>query len=184
MAIRTDFTAGEVLAAADLNDTFAAKLNLAGGKILQVVSVFKADVFTTSSATLVDVTGLSVSITPSSATSKILVLASLPLSNSTADNASQGAILRGATVIGGGTAAGNRPSLSFWNRSGTTNGNNFAPMTMTFIDSPASTSALTYKIQIAGESGTTAVGYAYRADNDSAAGGRLASSIILMEVSA
>ena len=29
MAIRTDFTAGEVLAAADLNDTFAAKANLA-----------------------------------------------------------------------------------------------------------------------------------------------------------
>jgi hypothetical protein len=43
MAVRNDFTAGEVLAAADLNDTFASKLDLAGGKILQIVRATDSD---------------------------------------------------------------------------------------------------------------------------------------------
>ena len=48
--------------------------NSSVGKILQVVSTVKTDVFTTSSQSLVDITGLSVTITPSATSSKILVL--------------------------------------------------------------------------------------------------------------
>jgi hypothetical protein len=44
------------------------------GKILQVVSTTKTDVFTTSSGSFTDITGLSVSITPSSTSSKVLIL--------------------------------------------------------------------------------------------------------------
>ena len=44
------------------------------GKILQVVSTAKTDAFTTSSQSLVDITGLSATITPSATSSKILVL--------------------------------------------------------------------------------------------------------------
>jgi hypothetical protein len=47
---------------------------LPAGSVLQVVSTVKTDTFTTVSSSYVDVTGLSVSITPTSATSKILVL--------------------------------------------------------------------------------------------------------------
>ena len=46
---------------------------LPAGSILQVVSVTKTDSFTTSSSSFVDITGLSATITPSSASSKILV---------------------------------------------------------------------------------------------------------------
>ena len=44
------------------------------GKILQVVSTFKNDTFSTTSSSYVDVTGLSVAITPSATSSKILIL--------------------------------------------------------------------------------------------------------------
>jgi hypothetical protein len=76
MAVRTDFTAGEVLAAADLNDTFLAKLNVAGGKILQIVRATDATQRTTSSTSYVDVTGMSVTITPQKNNSAILLIAS------------------------------------------------------------------------------------------------------------
>jgi len=155
-----------------------------GGKVLQVVSVFKADTFTSSSTTLVDVTGLSVTITPTSATSKIMVLANLPLDTGGLGYAVRGAILRDSTVVGGGTAAGVRPSISFWMRNSTSLDGNL-PSTMTFIDEPATTSARTYKIQVAVQSGATlSVGFAYSDDRNESFGGRLASSIILMEIGA
>jgi hypothetical protein len=156
-----------------------------GGKVLQVVSVFKADTFTTSSSTLIDVTGLTASITPVSNTNKILVMVSLALSNQIVSNSARGAILRGATVVGGGTAAGNRPSISFWHRASANAGDNQTPKTFSFIDLPATTSALTYKVQIATQSGGSArIGVAYGTDDDLAQGGRLASTITLMEISA
>jgi hypothetical protein len=74
MAIRTDFTAGEVLAAADLNDTFGAKLDLAGGKILQIVRATDATARATTSTSFVDA-DLSVTITPQKSTSAILLIA-------------------------------------------------------------------------------------------------------------
>jgi type V secretory pathway adhesin AidA len=73
MAVRNDFTAGEVLAAADLNDTFAAKLNLAGGKVLQVVRATDSTNRTTTSATFVDAS-ISVTITPQKSDSAVLLL--------------------------------------------------------------------------------------------------------------
>ena len=151
-----------------------------GGKVLQVVSVFKADTFTTTSSSLVDVTGLTVTITPSATTSKILVIVSLAMSNASL-GASVGAILRGATVVGGGTAAGSRPSVSFFHRLAANGADNISPKAFSFIDSPATTSATTYKVQVSGQT-TTAIGYGFGNDSDATTGGRLASSIILMEV--
>jgi hypothetical protein len=75
MAVRDDFTAGEVLAAADLNDTFGAKLDLAGGKVLQVVRATDTTERSTTSTSFVDVTGMSVTITPQKSDSAILILA-------------------------------------------------------------------------------------------------------------
>jgi hypothetical protein len=75
MAIRDDFTAGEVLAAADLNDTFADKLPIGGGKVLQVVRATDTTNRSTTSTSYVDVTGMSVTITPQRSTSAIIILA-------------------------------------------------------------------------------------------------------------
>jgi hypothetical protein len=73
MAVRNDFTAGEVLAAADLNDTFAAKLNLAGGKVLQIVRATDTTSRTTTSTSFVDAS-ISVTITPQKNDSAVLLL--------------------------------------------------------------------------------------------------------------
>ena len=73
MAVRDDFSAGEVLAAADLNDTFAAKLDLAGGKILQIVRATDSTDRTTTSTSLVDA-NISVTITPQKSDSAVLLI--------------------------------------------------------------------------------------------------------------
>jgi len=73
MAVRDDFAAGEVLAAADLNDTFASKLDLAGGKILQIVRATDTTLRTTTSTSYVDA-NISVTITPQINTSAILLV--------------------------------------------------------------------------------------------------------------
>ena len=75
----------------------------AGGKILQVLSVQKTDVFSTTSASLVDVTGLTLTITPSSASSKILFMAFV--GGVGTDNSVVQAV-RDSTIIAAGAAAG------------------------------------------------------------------------------
>ncbi len=54
--------------------------SIAANKILQVVSTTKTDTFSAASASFTDITGLSLSITPSSTSSKILVMVSLRMS--------------------------------------------------------------------------------------------------------
>ncbi|HEY7821300.1 MAG TPA: hypothetical protein VIG24_00620, partial [Acidimicrobiia bacterium] len=73
MAVRDDFSAGEVLSAADLNDTFASKLDLAGGKILQIVRATDGTDRSTNSGTFVDAS-ISVTITPQKNDSAVIVL--------------------------------------------------------------------------------------------------------------
>lgn len=159
------------------------KAALPTGSVLQVASTLKQDTFTTSSTSYTDVTGLSVSITPTSATSKILVTAVISLTNTnTSGYNTRGAILRDSTIIGAGTPSGNRPAGSFFIQSSTTR--TVTPISMTVLDSPATTSATTYKVQIATESGgTAAVGRVYD-DSDSASVPRLACSITVMEIAA
>lgn len=155
-------------------------------KILQVVSTIKQDTFTTTSTTLTDVTGLSASITPSSASNTVLVFVSLALGNSaTGGYTSRAQILRGSTVVGNGTAASNRPAGTFaYLFTGTST--LYVPVqTMVFVDSPASTSAQTYKVQIGTETnGTATIGRSSTGDADVTQLPRVASSITLLEVAA
>lgn len=138
-------TDGQVLTA---DSTTATGLKWGAGgssKIVQVVQTSKTDTFTTSSTSLVDITGLSVTITPTSATSTILVFLSVQYSISQGTAQSYLQLLRGSTAIAQGDAAGNRSRT-------TAQGGPAANYLMTnyslqFIDSPATTSATTYKIQ-------------------------------------
>jgi hypothetical protein len=150
--------------------------------ILQVVSTFKADTFTSSSTSLVDVTGLTATITPTSATSKVLVTVSLSLTTAGAGSASRAAILRNSTIVGGGTPAGNRGSITFFARL-LSGGDGIGARSFTFLDDPATTTATVYKVQAATED-TLGIGYAYNSDNDVVQGGRIGASITLMEISA
>jgi len=153
--------------------------NMPAGSILQVVSATKTDTFATNpGSTWIDVTGLSVSITPSSSSNKVLIQISISGSGQTASNLAHFRLVRGATVIYAGDTAGNRASGfaaaidSDVNTTEHTSG--------IFLDSPSTTSATTYKIQTY-SNGTV---YINRSPNDAdnVNRNRSASSIIAMEV--
>ena len=121
-----------------------------GGKVLQVVQTEKTDTFTTTSGTLVDVTGLSVAITPSSTSSKILVFVNVWASA----NYYVGHIglFRDSSEIGLADAASNRPiSLMDFAATSASMATHGQIMCLSghYLDSPSSTSALTYKIKAA-----------------------------------
>jgi hypothetical protein len=182
MAIRTDFTAGEVLAAADLNDTFAAKLNLAGGKVLKVVSATTTAAFSTTSLTYVDITDLTLSITPTSASNKVLVIASTNATATTGTNRAGLRLVRDSTAICVGAAAGSRTQASATHYSG--DQFDIGSQTITFLDSPAVTTATTYKIQIIASAAGTIYNNRGQNDSDVSSVFRLASTITAMEISA
>jgi len=118
------------------------------GNVLQVVSTTKTDTFTNSSASFVDITGLSVSITPTSSSSKIFVMYSLMTGENTS-NFPMIRLVRDSTAIAVGDASGSRVQVSSvaWG----SGGNNATNMqSMNFLDSPATTSSTTYKLQISG----------------------------------
>ena len=150
-----------------------------------VVSVTKVDTFSTASKTFVDVTGLTVTITPTTATSKVLVMASLSISNPTNQFGAQGALLEGSTVIGG-TSVSNRPSATFFSNRSAAARDGFAPLHFVSLREPATTDPVTYKIQIRTDQdgATTAFVNVSADDQDTANRPRLASSITVIEVAA
>ena len=121
------------------------------GNILQVVQAVKTDRFTTSSTSFVDITGLSVTITPSSSSSKILVRFHTHISN--LNYLGYINLVRGSTSIIRGDAASNRPRVTTGSAgygdggAATTSQYNATPASMEFLDSPNTTSATTYKLQ-------------------------------------
>jgi hypothetical protein len=155
-----------------------------GGKVLQVVSTTKTDTFTTSSTTFVDITGFSVSITPSSATSKIMVFTSLQDSGLADSNSATTRLMRDSTAIFVGDAASSRGQSSADVRGGIGSnrvGSSQAPMT---LDAPATTSALTYKVQIRTLTAGSCFVNRGSVDTDNADHTRTASSITVMEIGA
>jgi hypothetical protein len=175
-ALPATFVAGNVLTAAQMNDLRGAF------RVLQVVSATKTDSFTTTSTSFVDVTGLSVSITPSSTTSKILVLVDMVGSASPGVVAMFGVLVRDSTQIALGDAAGSRTRTSGFLQAA--NADSVSMMSLNFLDSPATVSALTYKMQIAANAASTVAVNRSVTDANAAAYGRTASTITVMEISA
>jgi len=155
---------------------------VAGGKIFQVVSTTKTDTFTTSASSYTDITGLSVSITPSSATSKVFVIATIQGNGDAASKVGFLQLVRDSTAIAIGDAASNRTRVSAAMYEGDVYALESA--VITYLDAPATTSATTYKIQ--GFSDGATVLYVNRSENDTDASysGRAASTITAVEVSA
>ena len=122
------------------------KLALPTGSVLQVQSTTKTDTFATNpSSSFIDVTGLSVSITPSSTSNKVLINISISGGGSTGVNIAHFRLLRGSTVIYAGDTAGSR-TLGF-TQSIDSDANASENVSGVFLDSPSTTSATTYKIQ-------------------------------------
>tara|TARA_Y100000401_G_scaffold76921_1_gene62655 strand:- start:229 stop:759 length:531 start_codon:yes stop_codon:yes gene_type:complete len=157
-----------------------------GGGIIQVKQIVKTDTFSYTGSTFVDVTGLSVAITPTSTSSKILVL--YDLCWGTSDGHVSMRLMRGSTMIKVGDAASNRTRCTgHWHDGGDQSGDKYdiVQHAGTILDSPATTSSVTYKIMVGTNDSTNNV-CVNRSGNDSDANweGRTASAITLMEVSA
>ena len=172
------FVAGNVLEAAQLNDLRGAF------RVLQVVSVLKTDTFTASTATYTDITGLSATITPSATTSKIFVFANVQGSNAIGVDPATLQLVRDSTAIALGDAAGSRV-VGTSSLNGGADGNVMSANIVAFLDSPATTSATTYKIQGRSNQGanTFVINRPYT-DTNSAVSSRVVSTITVMEIKA
>ena len=166
---------GRVLVA-DSGETTGLKWAPAG-KILQVVSTTKADTFSTTSTSMVDITGLSVSITPTATTSTILVFMNVMNSHSSGSNAMNSFnLVRASTAIGqpsGGTDTATTQS-NVVASSYLVNAVGFT------VDSPNTTSATTYKVQMRVTNTTT--GFVNRRGDN--ANITAVSSLYVMEIGA
>jgi hypothetical protein len=117
------------------------------GKVLQVVQAYKTNIFTTTSVSFVEVPGLVSVITPSSANSKILVCINL---NAATSNVAAGVqVWRNGAAIGlPDSIAGKTHRLWLNMYNGGDDTNSVQNHGMMYLDSPSSTSALTYAVRL------------------------------------
>jgi hypothetical protein len=152
----------------------------AGGKVAQVISTTKTDTFSTASTSYTDVTGLSVTITPTLATSKILVIVDVTGNGTPGTNIGGVKLQRAGTDIAYPTSFGSRlPAFAspFVNDVGPT-----AMASTNFLDSPATTSATIYKVQARTSSTGTIFINRGSNDGDNASTIRSVSTITVMEI--
>jgi hypothetical protein len=165
MALTLDGTAGITF---PVTAGSASAVQASSGRVLQVVNATYSTTFTsTSSSSFVD-SGFSASITPSSSTSKILCEVHMT-GNSKDATAAHTAfqLVRGSTAI-----------IQFEGRGGysaTSVTSSYGSCSTTYLDSPATTSSTTYKVQIANVGGAGVVYF-----NTSSS----VSSMTLMEIAA
>ena len=120
-------------------------LAVPAGGILQVAQATKVDVVSTTSTSFIDTTGMTVDITPRSTSSKIMVMVQLSHSNSSGSTEHSFNLVRNSTNLlqSTGGSSGNS-TMSPATIPTTVNIINSAIM---FLDSPSTTSTVTYKMQ-------------------------------------
>ena len=166
----------------NLTGALGSNITFPAGHILQVKSTSMGDRLVMSDTdhdSWVDIAGLSVQITPSSSSNKILVFASVK------GNAGQSVAcflrtMRDSTAVGIGNASGSRSRVSAALKEITAY--DIQSTDWNFLDSPAATSTLTYKIQVYSNGDIVINGGTTTADNWSS--GNAHSSITVMEIKA
>jgi hypothetical protein len=149
------------------------------GGILQVVSTSKTDTFSTTSTTFADVTGLSATITPRSTSSKIMAFLTIGAFDADTTRDMRIRVLRDASAIGVGDAAGSRTQSGIYIILPA--GNRPTSPSWSFLDSPSTTSSITYKAQASTNAGTIYINRSLT-DTDSSGYARTVSTLTLMEV--
>lgn len=128
--------------------TLRTENNPISGSVVQVVQATASTQDSTTSNSFV-ASSLSASITPKFATSKILIQVSSVCTN-TGNGQGNYTIYRGATNLGGG-GSGQASLQMYYNSSGYA----FVPITMTYLDSPSTTSSTTYQVYFKTQSGSS-----------------------------
>lgn len=190
-AVTSDKIVDGTIAAGDLADTLDLSGKTVtlpagtGGKVLQVLSATKTDTQSfASSATFSDISGLSITITPTNASSKFLIMWSVSAGNGTDGSHFYVRLQRNGTNLALGDAASNRSGASGMVIN-TGHAGQRLTNASTYLDSPATTSAITYKL--VGTSnwtggGTSWVNRSTRDQNLAGYDGRDSSSITVMEI--
>ena len=163
---------------------------LGAGAILQMVTTSVTDTLTetvgANTLSSNNITDLATSITPSSSSNKILILANLNVGRANTDgNAGVGIqLLRGSTIIGSGDAASSRSRVASFES--VTSNNTVSSMIISHVDSPSSTSSTTYNFRFLNADGDSSALYINRSsgDADAAYSMRCASSVTLFEIGA
>ncbi len=151
-----------------------------GGKVAQVVSTTKTSSFSTNSGTYTDVTGLSVSITPTLNTSKIMVFVDVQVVGDTGVGSAFWQLVRGSTAIAIGDTEGSRRRST--GQAYSADNNTAFSGSINYLDAPATTSATTYKVQILADGGGSAFVNRSEGFGDNTAHAVNASSITVMEI--
>jgi hypothetical protein len=146
-----------VFPAADEAQALAIAAGLSGaasaGIGTNVVQTVKTDTFSIASSTFTDVTGLNVSITPTTNTSKVLVMVYVFVAGDPGIAPIQARLLRGSTVIFE-SAGGSVKSFAAYEQAGERAGG-YTPV---FLDSPGVNTSVNYKVQVRIATGTGYVG--------------------------
>ena len=153
-----------------------------GGKVLQVVQDTKLDTSYIQSTSFTDI-GLSASITPSSSSNKVLV--TVMLVGVSDHYFAPGRLMRDTTEIAVPTAASNRPNHALNFAQTPSADGEVEYLNCTFLDTPSTTSAVTYKVQVASRSDNASNGCFINrsdADRDAVHDGRNISTITLYEI--
>ena len=162
--------------------TIGSSVVLPAGCILQVLSTTKTDTFDSTSTSLVDITGMSVTITPKYATSKVLVMFNVHIVGDDAGTGIQ--LVRGSTEIAKADASSSRrvhTAIGYFSNNTSPSAYNGGLTSHQFLDSPSTTSATTYKLQgRVLSSGFRVNKTRYNTDNGNASRG--VSTMTLMEV--
>ena len=149
---------------------------------VKVVQTVKSDTFSTTSSSFVDITGFSATITPTSSSNRILVLVDLSAGAETEEAFAK--LVRNSTDIYIGDANGSAPRATAANLR-LVGGASNARTNMIFLDSPSTTSATTYKVQVRTRNSANTL--RVNINNDGATNDSqkpvCASSITLMEIS-
>ena len=171
-----------------LADGAATGSKLGTGSIIKVLQTVKTDTFSRNGSSWGVITVMNLSITPISTSSKVFVMVDLKIGADHGDSDYNFKIVRGSTDIYIGDADGSkrRSSMgtgSYGMPSNTADGQyRIEQVSLMFLDSPSTTSATTYKVQIINVGGRTNYINRNHHNGNTAATPRTASSITLMEI--
>ena len=141
-------TDGQVLTSTGAGSPPAFETIPSSGKILQTIMVEKTDTTSHSSgSTRTDISGITVNITPSATSSKILIMSTLNFCGIAGEYQFALYLMRGSTDLAIGDAASSRTRATIGGLTDTDNGYDMRPWHYTYLDSPNTTSQVTYKWQ-------------------------------------
>jgi len=154
------------------------------GHVLQVLSTTKTDTFSHATTTVTTITGLTVAITPSSTSNKILIMGGVNFGKVNDNSGYPLKLFKDSTEIGIGGAAGTRPLGMADLNMPAYSGDFMEHRYVSFLDSPNTTSAITYSFRIVSRDSTAITINSPSTDGDNTYTTRGSSTITVMEIKA